>query len=164
MTFFKEIISLLINFLFLCFPGQFFPVALQGRGDILPPALLCILVSSLGFEGLLLAIPVLILQLLQLLQDSSRLVGGVDQHAQQLEPKAEFRFKISKNKRNTITGSTQNSQENSLLHKHEGKKTKDKHGSHPSLQIEDLQNFMFTHTHTQKVRVHVHTQTQSLEK
>lgn len=42
-------------------------------------------VSSLGFEGLLLAVPALILQLLQLFQDSSGLVGSVDQHAQQLE-------------------------------------------------------------------------------
>lgn len=46
---------------------------------------------SLGFEGLLLAVPALILQLLQLLQDSSRLVGSVDQHAQQLEAKTEQR-------------------------------------------------------------------------
>lgn len=45
--------------------------------------------SSLGFEGLLLAVPALILQLLQLLQDSSGLVRGVDQHAQQLEAKGE---------------------------------------------------------------------------
>lgn len=49
---------------------------------------LCVVLSSLGFEGLLLAVPALILQLLQLLQDSSRLVGGVDQHAQQLQAKA----------------------------------------------------------------------------
>lgn len=46
---------------------------------------------SLGFEGLLLAVPALILQLLQLLQYSSRLVGSVDQHAQQLEAKTEQR-------------------------------------------------------------------------
>lgn len=43
----------------------------------------------LGFEGLLLTLPALLLQLLQLLQDSSRLVGGVDHHAQQLQAQAQ---------------------------------------------------------------------------
>lgn len=54
--------------------------------------------SSLGFEGLLLAVPALILQLLQLLQDSSGLVGGVDQHAQQLESKSRAQIKAIKSR------------------------------------------------------------------
>ena len=63
----------------------------ENRGRICFAArFLVFLVSLLGFEGLLLAVPALILQLLQLLQDSSRLVGGVYQHAQELEAKATF--------------------------------------------------------------------------
>lgn len=124
------------------------------------PALLCISVSSLGFEGLLLAVPALILQLLQLLQDSSGLVGGVDQHAQQLEAKAEFRFK----KINHLPVQLRHSQEESeQLHKHEGTKTERQ--TQITLVFTNrglLQNCMLTHT--QKVHVHVHAQTQSLEK
>lgn len=64
--------------------------------------------SSLGFEGLLLAVPALILQLLQLLQDSSGLVRGVDQHAQQLEAKGE---KVQIKKKNKLPLQLRNSQE-----------------------------------------------------
>lgn len=58
----------------------------EGRGQILSFCgfWLCLL----GFESLLLTFPALILQLLQLLQDTSRLVGGVDQHAKQLRAEA----------------------------------------------------------------------------
>lgn len=117
---------------------------------------LCILVSSLGFEGLLLAVPALILQLLQLLQDSSWLVGGVDQHAQQLEAKAEFRLKIIKSWFNWKI--LRKNQSRAELHKHEGTKLTNRSHQSP---VGAKPN---THTHMQKVQVHVNAQTQSLEK
>lgn len=41
--------------------------------------------SSLGFQSLLLAVPAGVLQLLQLLEDAAGLVGGVDEHAEELQ-------------------------------------------------------------------------------
>lgn len=78
--------------------------------------------SSLGFEGLLLAVPALILQLLQLLQDSSGLVRGVDQHAQQLEAKGE---KVQIKKKNKLPLQLRNSQEKNRepTQRHEEKRT-----------------------------------------
>lgn len=83
--------------------------------------------SSLGFEGLLLAVPALILQLLQLLQDSSGLVRGVDQHAQQLEAKARVQIKKKINSRFNWEILKKQSP-----HRHEEKRNwKDKHRSPP---------------------------------
>lgn len=57
--------------------------------------MLSVLIVLLGFDGLHLAFPALVLHPLQLLQDPPRLIGRVDQHAQKLE--AETRIKYCDN-------------------------------------------------------------------